>query len=191
MESPSPSRLFLLFRSSLHISQNTLSINWLILTEHPFIPLSAVLPKLLSNLPSAFVCRKNLSRRKKFYKWKEAERVVARCPFTTEIRHNRAFQRLMKGGRKRQIFPFVWRKTQFFLWIQSLHGKPLWVFHDYCLFSPPSSATSMCSLKDVNDADKSYIFNSFVGIICLLWDIYNLYTLSTIAPRQPNSCKIP
>ena len=37
-----------------------------------------------------------------------------RCPFTTEIRHNRAFQRLMKGGRKRQIFPFVWRKTQFF-----------------------------------------------------------------------------
>ncbi len=59
---------YLLFRSTLHISQNTLSINWLILTEHPFIPLSAVLPKLLSNLPSAFVCRKNLSRRKKFYK---------------------------------------------------------------------------------------------------------------------------
>ena len=185
MEPPSPSRSFLLFRSSLHFSQNIRIISRLRLTGHPLILLSAVLPKSLHNLPSAFVSPEEVLQMKGG--WNDN----TECPFTTGSPINRAFQRLMKGGRKRQIFPFVWRKTQFFLWIQSLHGKPLWVFHDYCLFSPPSSATSMCSLKDVNDADKSYIFNSFVGIICLLWDIYNLYTLSTIAPRQPNSCKIP
>ena len=53
--SPSQIRLFLLFRSSLHISQNTLSINRLTMTEHPLIPLSVMLSKLLLNLPSAFV----------------------------------------------------------------------------------------------------------------------------------------
>ena len=55
MEPPSPSRSFLLFRSSLHISQNALSINRLTLTEHPLTHLSAVLPKLLLNQPSAFL----------------------------------------------------------------------------------------------------------------------------------------
>ena len=55
MEPPSPSRSFLLFRSSLHINQNALSINRLTLTEHPLIHLSAVLPKLLLNQPSAFL----------------------------------------------------------------------------------------------------------------------------------------
>ena len=44
MEPPSRSRSFLVFHSSLHISQNTLSINRLTLTEHPLIHLSAVLP---------------------------------------------------------------------------------------------------------------------------------------------------
>ena len=46
------------FRSSLHISQNTLSINRLTMTGYPFILLSVVLPKLLSNLPSVFICIK-------------------------------------------------------------------------------------------------------------------------------------
>ena len=98
------------FRSSLHISQNTLSINRLIMTGYPFILLSVVLPKLLSNLPSVFICIKKVLQMKGG--WKDN----TRCPFTTEIRHNRAFQRLMKGGRKRQIFPFVWRKTQLFFY---------------------------------------------------------------------------
>ena len=46
------------FRSSLHISQNTLSINRLTMTGYPFILLSVVLPKLLSNLSSVFICIK-------------------------------------------------------------------------------------------------------------------------------------
>ena len=44
MEPPSPSRSFLLFRSSLHFSQNMRKISRLRLTGHPLILLSAVLP---------------------------------------------------------------------------------------------------------------------------------------------------
>ncbi|WP_195196307.1 hypothetical protein [Phocaeicola massiliensis] len=43
------------FRSSLQLNQNTLSINRLTMTEHPLIPLSVMLSKLLLNQPSAFV----------------------------------------------------------------------------------------------------------------------------------------
>ena len=50
---PSLIRSFLLFRSSLHISQNTLAINRLRMTAHPLILLSAVLPESLHKLSSA------------------------------------------------------------------------------------------------------------------------------------------
>ena len=46
------------FRSSLQLNQNTLSINRLTMTGYPFILLSVVLPKLLSNLSSVFICIK-------------------------------------------------------------------------------------------------------------------------------------
>ena len=49
---PSPIRSFLLFPSSLHFNQNTLAVKWLKMTVHPFILVSAVLPKSLHNLPS-------------------------------------------------------------------------------------------------------------------------------------------
>lgn len=52
MESPLPNRSFLLFPSSLHFNQNTLAVKWLKMTVHPFILVSAVLPKSLHNLPS-------------------------------------------------------------------------------------------------------------------------------------------
>ena len=55
---PSLSRLFPFHHSSLHFNQNALTINRLIMTGYPFILLSVVLPKLLSNLPSVFICIK-------------------------------------------------------------------------------------------------------------------------------------
>ena len=96
--------------SSLHFNQNTQTINRLKLTEHPFILLSATFHM------SFQICLQYLSVSKKVLQMKGGWKDNTRCPFTTEIRHNRAFQRLMKGGRKRQIFPFVWRKTQLFFY---------------------------------------------------------------------------
>ena len=117
MEPPSPSRSFLLFRSFLHCSLNKRIINRLRMTGPPLILLSSVPPKSLHNLPSAFVCRK------KFYEWKEAERVVTRYPLTTKAPINRAFQQLMKGGRKKWISGSKENKRSWFLWIQSLYDK--------------------------------------------------------------------
>ena len=66
--------------------------------------------KLLGSLgghmvrPYRKVLSKKFKSQKEFYKWKEAERAVTECPFTTGSPINRAFQRLMKGGRKRKLF---------------------------------------------------------------------------------------
>ena len=58
---PSLIRSFLLFRSSLHFNYNMQIINRLRMTEAPLILPSAVLPKSLHNLPSAFVHPKEVT----------------------------------------------------------------------------------------------------------------------------------
>ena len=58
---PSLIRSFLLFRSSLHFNYNMQIINRLRMTEPPLILPSAVLPKSLHNLPSAFVHPKEVT----------------------------------------------------------------------------------------------------------------------------------
>ena len=50
---PSLSRLFFLFRSSLHFNENIQILNLLRMTGHPLILPSAILAKSLHNLPSA------------------------------------------------------------------------------------------------------------------------------------------
>ena len=51
--SPSLSRLFFLFRSSLHFNENIQILNLLRMTGYPLILPSAILAKSLHNLPSA------------------------------------------------------------------------------------------------------------------------------------------
>ena len=58
---PSLIRSFLLFRSSLHFNYNMQIINRLRMTEPSLILPSAVLPKSLHNLPSAFVHPKEVT----------------------------------------------------------------------------------------------------------------------------------
>ena len=98
MESPSLSRSFLFFRSSLQLNQNTLSINWLTMTEHPLIPLSVMLSKLLLNQPSAFVPPEEVLQMKGG--WKDD----TTCPFTTEAPTGRHFNgRWKEEGRNNTI----------------------------------------------------------------------------------------
>ena len=118
--SPSQIRLFLLFRSSFHFNRNTRTINRLRMTGHPS---SSFQPRLSSPFK---ICLQPLFSWfwwKKFYEWKEAERVVTRYPLTTKAPINRAFQQLMKGGRKKWISGSKENKRSWFLWIQSLYDK--------------------------------------------------------------------
>ena len=83
---PSLSRSFLFFRSSLHFSLNKRIINRLRMTG---LPSSSFHPCL----PSPFtICLQPLSRRKKYYRWKEAERGMTGCPFTAGTPIGRTFQ---------------------------------------------------------------------------------------------------
>ena len=97
MEPSSPSRSFLLFRSSLHFSQNMRIISRLRLTGHPLILLSAVLSKSLHKLPSAFILPEEVLRMKGGWKGGDTMFIHYRTPI------NRAFQRLMKGEREKSL----------------------------------------------------------------------------------------
>ena len=67
------------------------------MTGHPFILLSAVLPKSLHKLPSAFILPEEVLRMKGGWKGGDTMFIHYRTPI------NRAFQRLMKGEREKSL----------------------------------------------------------------------------------------
>ena len=101
--------------SSLHFNQNTQTINRLKLTEHPFILLSATFPMSFQICLQYLYLLTKVLRMKGGWDDNVGRFIHNRPPI------NRAFQRIMKGEKKKPTSDCRTERHSCFLWIKTTH----------------------------------------------------------------------
>ena len=103
--------------SSLHFNQNTQTINRLKLTEHPFILLSATFPMSFQICLQYLYLLTKVLRMKGGWDDNVGRFIHNRPPI------NRAFQRIMKGEKKKPTSDCRTERHSCFLWIKTTNDE--------------------------------------------------------------------